>query len=153
MISWGLEITFCIFLTMILGIRALFGSSFPKVPWCPKYPKTGKMLPSDGFYIWVRLQLMWNVKFNTFDDFLCIQTHDLGVFGPNFPDLIQCPKYTKTGINQLYDGLYIWLRFQLMWNAEFNFLDDFLCIGVHDLEHLDSIFSACPNSPNILKQV
>ena len=67
---------------MILDIRALFGPSFPKVPWCSKYPKTGKTLPSDGFYIWVRLQLMWNLELNTFDDFLYIQANDLAYLDP-----------------------------------------------------------------------
>ena len=35
MISWRLSITFCIFLTMIWGIRAQFGPSFPNVPQTP----------------------------------------------------------------------------------------------------------------------
>ena len=153
MIIWRLDITFCIFLPTILGIRALFGSSFPKVFWCPKYPKTGETLPSTGFYTWVMLQLMWNVGFKTFYEFLYIQSPWFGVFGPNFPDLCQCPKYTKTGINQPSDSLYIWARFHLMWNVEFNFLDNFLCIGVHDLGCLGSVGPTCPNSPNILKQV
>ena len=129
MISWRLEITFCIFLPIILGIRALFEASFPKVSWCPKYPKTGETLPSTGFYTWVMLQLTWNVGFKTFYEFLYIQSPWFGVFGPNFPDLCQCPKYTKTGINQPSDSLYIWVRFHLMWNVEFNFLDNFLRIG------------------------
>ena len=99
MISWRLEITFCIFRPIILGIRALFGPSFPKVPWCPKYPKTGETLPSNGFYTWISLQLMWNVDFNTFNEFLYIQAHIWGIlFEPNFLDLLPCPKYTKTGI-------------------------------------------------------
>ena len=153
MISWRLDITFCIFLPMILGIGALFGPSFPKVSWCPKYPKTGETLPSTGFYTWVMLQLMWNVGFNTFYEFLYIPSPWFGVFGPNFLDLLQCPKYTKTGINQASDGLYIWVRFNLMWNVEFNFLDKFLCIGVHDQGCLGSVCTTCPNSPNILKQV
>ena len=99
MISWRLEITFCIFWPIIFGIRALFGPSFPKVPWCPKYSKTGETLPSNGFYTWIRLQLMWNVDFNTFNEFLYIQAHIWGIlFEPNFLDLLQCPKYTNTGI-------------------------------------------------------
>ena len=153
MISWRLEITFCIFLPMILGIRALFGPSFPKVYWWPKCPNTGETLSSTGFYTWLMLQLMWNVGFNTFYEFLYIQSPWFGVFGPNLPDLLQCPKYTKTGLNQPSDSFYIWVRFRLMWNVEFNFLDNFLCIGFHDLGYLGSVFPTCPNSPNILKQV
>ena len=82
MISWRLGIAFCIFLPMILGIRVLFGPSFPKVPWCPKYPKTGETLPSNEFSTQVRLQLLWIVEFNTFDEFLYIQAHDMGYLGP-----------------------------------------------------------------------
>ena len=153
MISWRLEITFCIFPPMILGIRALFGASFPNVSWCPKHPKTGETLPSAGFYTWVMLQLIWNVEFNTFYEFLYIQSPWFGVFGPNFPDLLQCQNILKQGINQPSDSLYIWVRFHLMWNVEFNCLDNFQCIGVHDLGCLGSVFPACPNSPNILRQV
>ena len=93
---------------------------------------------------------MWNIEFNTFDGFLYIQAHDLGVYGPNFPELLQCPKYTKIGTNQPSDGLYIWVRFHLMWNVEFNFLDDFLCTGVHDLGYLDLICLTC--TKNILNK-
>ena len=46
---------------------------------------------------------MWNVEFSTFDDFLYIQAHDLELFG----DLLEHPKYTKTGINQRSDGLHL----------------------------------------------
>ena len=77
MISWRLEVTFCIILPMILGISPLFGPSF-----LPKNPKTGETQPSNGFYTWVRLQLLWNVEFNTFDEFLYIQDYDLRYLGP-----------------------------------------------------------------------
>ena len=133
-------------------IRGL-GPSFPKRPQCSKYPKICETLPLTEFYTWVMLQLMWNVGFKAFYEFLYIQSPWFGVFGPNFPDLCQCPKYTKTGINQPSDSLYIWVRFHLMWNVEFNFLDNFLCIGVHDLGCLGSVGPTCPNSSNILKQV
>ena len=88
---------------------------------------------------------MWNLEFNTFDDFLYIQAHDLGFLGPNFLDLLQCLKYTKASINEPSDGLYIWVKFYLMWYVEFNCLDDFLCTGVHDLRYMDPIFPTCPN--------
>ena len=77
MISWRLEVTFCIILRMILGISPLFGPSF-----LPKNPKTGETQPSNGFYTWVRLQLLWNVEFNTSDEFLYIQDYDLRYLGP-----------------------------------------------------------------------
>ena len=35
---------------------------------------------------------MWNVEFNTMDDYLYIQAHNLGVFGPNFSNLLQLPQ-------------------------------------------------------------
>ena len=149
MISWRLEIIFCIFLPMILGIRALFGPSFPKVSWCPKYPKTGETLPSTGFCTWVMLQLMWNLAFNTFFECLYIQVHDLGFLGLA---LLRCPKYTKTGMNKPSDGLYIWVRFHMIWNMEFNILDNFLWIGVHDLGYLGWVCPSWSNSPNILKR-
>ena len=89
---------------------------------------------------------MWNVEFSNFDDFLYIHAHDFEYLGPISwtCSSAQNTLYTKTSINQPSDGLYIWLRFHLMWNVEFNFLDDFLCIGVHDLGYLDPI---CPTHP------
>ena len=137
-----LSVSFCPWFWVL---QLYLGSVSPK---CPDAPNTLKQvkLPSTGFYTWVMLQLMWNVGFNTFYEFLYIQSPWFGVFGPNFPDLLQCPKYTKTGINQPSDSLYIWVRFHLMWNAEFNFLDNFLCIGFHDLGCLGSVCPTCPNS-------
>ena len=146
MISWRLEVTFCIILPMILGISPLFGPSF-----LPKNPKTGETQPSNGFYTWVRLQFyeMWSLTLLM--NFCISKTMICGIW-TQFLGPALCPKYTKTGINQPSDDLYIWVRFQLMWNVEFNCLDHFLCVGVHDLEHLDPICPTCPNSPNILKQ-
>ena len=76
-----------------------------------------------------------------------------GVFDSNFPDLPQCPKYTKTGVNQLSNGICIWVRLHLMWNMEFNTLNDFLCIDLHDLGCLAPISLACHNYPKKLMQV
>ena len=39
-----------------------------------------------------------------------------------------------------------------MWSLTL-WMDDFLCIDAHDLEHLGLIFQTCPNSPKILIQV
>ena len=128
MISWRLGITFCIVLLMILGIRVLFGPSFPKVLWCPKYTKTGETLPSNEFYTRVSLQLMWNVEFNTFDEFLYIQAHDLEYLGPISWTFSRAQNTLKYTINQPSNSFYIWVRFHLMWNVEFNCLDDFLCM-------------------------
>ena len=50
------------------------------------------------------------------------------VFGPNFVDLPQCPKYTKPDINQPSDGLYVWVWLHLMWDIEFNIWNYFLRI-------------------------
>ena len=55
------------------------------------------------------------------------------VFGPNFPNLPKFVKYTKTGITQPSDGLYPGVRIHLMWNMEFNTLNEFLRISVHDV--------------------
>ena len=82
---------------------------------------------------------MWNVEFNTMNDFLCIGAYDRGGFGPNLPNLPQFPKYTKIGITWPTDGLYTWVRHYLMWNAQFNTSDDFWCIAVHNLGHLGLI--------------
>ena len=51
-----------------------------------------------------------------------------GSFGLYFPDLSPFPKYTKTGITRLSVSFYLWVKFHLIWNVEFNILDDFLCI-------------------------
>ena len=77
----------------------------------------------------------------------------LGVFGSNLIDLPQFNKYTKTGLIRPSDCLYPWVRLHLMWNVEFNTLNDFLFIGVNDMRYLGPIFATCPNSPNVLKQV
>ena len=45
----------------------IFGSDFPNSPQCCKYTNTGITRPTDGLYTWVRLHLMWNVDFNTFN--------------------------------------------------------------------------------------
>ena len=107
----------------------------------------------DSLYIWVRFHLMWNVEFNFLDNLLCIGVHDFGVLGLSLSDLPQFPKYTKTGLTQPSDCLYLWVRLHLMSNVEFNTLNDFLCIIVDDVGYLGLICPTCPNSPNILKQV
>ena len=53
---------------------------------------------------------MWNLDSNTLDDVLYINDHDLGVLEPNFSDLLQYSKYTKTGINQPLDVIYIYVE-------------------------------------------
>ena len=92
------------------------------------------------------LHLMLNVEFNTLNDFLCflcIDEHDLGHFGSNFPDSSQFPKYTKTGVTRLSVGLYPWVWFHFIWNVEFNTLNDFPCIH--------ALFWGCI-CPNTVKQ-
>ena len=81
---------------------------------------------------------MWNVEFNTMNDFLCIGAYDGGNLGPISPTCPN-PKHTKTGITWPADGIYTWVRLHLMWNVEFNNLDDFRCIDVHDLGDLGLI--------------
>ena len=53
------------------------------------------------------------------------QCWQCGVIGLNLSNLPQFPKCTKTGITWPADGLYPWVRLHLMWNVEFNFLDNF----------------------------
>ena len=52
-----------------------------------------------------------------------------GLSGSNLVDLLyKIRRYTKSGINWLSDGLYIWVRLHLMWNVEFSTLNDMLMI-------------------------
>ena len=76
---------------------------------------------------------MWNAEFNILDEFLYIKARDLGYLGPIFRTFFGAQNILKqAGINQSWNSLYIWIRFHLMWNLKFNFLDDFLYFGVHD---------------------
>ena len=54
-------------------------------PQNPKYPKAGITWPSGDLYTWVKLHFMQDVEFNTFDNFPCIHTYDLEIFGSSFP--------------------------------------------------------------------
>ena len=87
------------------------------------------------------------------NEFLCIGAYDKGKFRPNLPNLCQFPKYTETGITWPTDELYTWVRLHLMWNVEFNTLDDFCCIDVHDLDCLGLIQQTCTNSTDTQKQI
>ena len=48
----------------------------------------------------------------------------LGVFGSDLPDLPQFPKYTETSLTQPSDCLHPWVRLHLIWNDEFNTIND-----------------------------
>ena len=128
----------------------VFGHKFLDFPQCPKYIKTGVNQPSNCICILVRLHLMWNVEFNTLDGWLSVYWCPwFGTFGPNFPDLPQFSKNTNTGITKLSVGLYLWARFHLMQNFEFNTMDEFLCIHALYL----FFFLDLPQFPNTIKQV
>ena len=122
----------------------VFGSSFSNLPQFPKYTKTSITWPSDGFYPWVRVNLMWSVEFNTLDDseYLCQIS-------------LTCPNFANTQEQVYVDPQmdFRWARLHLMWNVEFNTMNDFLCIGAHDLGYLGPISPTCPSSPNILNHV
>ena len=85
---------FRVSLPLIWGNWAKFGQLAP----IPQIHKTSINWPSDGIYTLVGLHLMWNVEFNTMNDFLCIGAYDKGDLGPISPTYPQFPKYTKIGI-------------------------------------------------------
>ena len=89
MCSLTFWMTFCVSVPRIWGIWAQFHWLSPM----PKYTNTGITQPSGGLYIWVGLHLMWNVKFNTLEDILCIDHHNLGYLGSISPT---CPNSTDT---------------------------------------------------------
>ena len=67
----------------------VFRPNLPELSQFSEYAKAGITQPSDGLYPGVRIHLMWNVEFNTKDDFLCIGVHDLGYLGqisPTYPN-------------------------------------------------------------------
>ena len=127
----------------------VLGPYFSNLPHCPNYTKASVTWTSDAVYMWVRLQLMWNVEFSFLNDFLCIWAHYLGYLGSISPTLPNAQKYTKSGRTQPSDGLYLW-KLHLMWNVRFNPLDDFLRISAHDLGYLVS-GSNFPDLPQYLQ--
>ena len=133
-------------------IRAL-GPSFPKSPKLHKDPISWITQSSNGLY--TRSKFSFYIKFGVehFGSFFVYPCPCFGIFGTNFPDLPQFPKNTTTGITQLPDSVYTWVRFHLMWNLEFNTLNDFLDIHAHNLGYLGPIFPTCPNPTNTLKTV
>ena len=60
---------------------------------------------------------------------------------------------TSLNWNPCPDGFYTWVKFQQVWNVEFNTFDDFLYIQACDLGYLDQISPTCSSTQNILKQV
>ena len=144
-----------IFFVLLLW-QGEFGPNLPNVLQFAKYTKTGITWPADDLYIWVKLHLMWNIEFNTLDNSLCIDAHDLGNLGLIF---LTCPNSTDTAvINWLWDGLYIWVRLHLMWNVYFNTLNDmamtwgiwsqllhyFSCVTLYDLGVFGPYFPKLP---------
>ena len=82
----------------------------PNLPDFPQFHKsntTGINRISNGFYTWARPHLMWNMKFKILDDIPCTCSFIWG-FWAHIPWLAPMPKYTKTGITQSSDGVYIW---------------------------------------------
>ena len=90
--------------------------------------------------------------FHNVDDFLCICATFGRTFGfwAQFLRFSTMHKYTKIGITRPSDCLYPWARFHLMWNLEFNTLDDLPCTSAHNLGYLGPVFLNCPNIPNCL---
>ena len=117
-----------------------------------KYTNTGITQPPDCLYTWVVLHLMWNVEFDTEWLFVYVWPW-FGIFGPNLPNLPQFSKYTKTVITSPSNGFYPWVKFQLMWNVEFNTLNDHLCIDAHDLGYLSVMSLIFLSSANTQKKV
>ena len=140
-VMWGLTFWMIFFVSVVViwGIQA----PFPHFVSKPKYTETVKTQSSEGLYHWIRLHVIWNVELNTLEDFPFISFHDFWDLG-NFSTFLQCHKYTKAGITWLSYGLYTCVRLHLIWNAEFNTLNGFLCICAH---HLGYIFG--PNFPDL----
>lgn len=140
--SWTLLITFFVFV----------GPNFLDLPQFHKNTKIGINQLSDDLHTWAGLHVIWNVQCNNMDDVLCICALNLGFQGTIYM-IGLIPKHTKTSETRLLDGLYTWVRCHLMWNLEFNTLDDFLYIHAHEFEYFNPISLICPNFPNTLKQV
>ena len=108
--------TFCISAPMVWGIWI----QFPQLAPSPKYTNTSITWPLDGLYLCIELRLMWNVEFNSLNNFLCISVHDLGYLGPVCST---CPNsqniLKQVCMTQPSDGLYPWVRLHLNWNVEF----------------------------------
>ena len=59
-----------------------FRTHFPKIAPMPQIPYKEQVEVSDGRYTYVRSHLMWNHEMKTFDDFLCLPSHDLRYLDP-----------------------------------------------------------------------
>ena len=139
---WSLTLwmTFCVLVPMIWGIWA----PFHNLPQIPKSTKKGITQPAAGLYTWVKLHLMRNVDFKT------LTVYWYTWFGLNLGLICStCPNstdiYTKSGINWLLDGLYIWVRLHLMWNIEYNILNDKPMIW----DFWSSVSLICPNASKL----
>ena len=53
---------------------------FPKLSYCPKYPRTDLTLPSDSLVPGLRLHLIWHIELRFLDYFVCVPAYDLWYF-------------------------------------------------------------------------
>ena len=122
---------------LMLHLEFLFGClsiyqcrswvQFAQLASVPKYTKTGITQPPLPL---TKASFDVKCRAEQFEWLLCPWCE---TFRPNFFDLTRFHKYTKTGITWPSDGFYPSVRLHLMWNVEFETLDDFLCISAHDL--------------------
>ena len=90
-----LWMTFCVSMP-ILGVIC---TKFPRLSPIAQIHKTTINWPYDGLYIWAGLPLMWNVKFNTKNDFMWIGAHELGYLCPislTCPNILYSNRYKST---------------------------------------------------------
>ena len=85
---------------------------------------------------------MWNVEFNTLNDFQSISIHDLD--WARFCQVAANPQIHKTSMNWPSDGLYTEVGLHLMRNAGFNTMNDFLCIGAYNRGNLGQSLQLTP---------
>ena len=143
--------TFCVSLCPWFEV-ILIGLNFANLPQFHKYTEKSINWPSDDLLHLSRasFDVQWGVyHYEWFSVYRCYDRGNLA----QSPQLAAIPKYTKTGITQPADNLYIWVRLHLMWNVEFNTLDNSQCIDAHDLGNLGLISLTCPNFTETQKQV
>ena len=95
--SWRFWITF--------HVSQLRLPDFPKLLYCPKYPRTDGNPPSDSLVPGLRLHLIRYIELRIFDYFACVPAYDLRYFDLVSPNcaMSQIPynKYDSTLLVQL----------------------------------------------------
>ena len=58
-------------------VSQLILSGFPKLPYCPKYPRTDENLPLHSLVPGLRLHLIRHIELRILDYFACVPAYDL----------------------------------------------------------------------------